>query len=285
MSPRSGLTTWTEADWNRRGSYYGNRNYASSRAPSMLSVGNGNRYPQDNYYGSRPTSHFEPKPSPPARDSYHEAQQYGGYGPYNGQGGYNPQGGYSPQGSYGAQAGYGPQGGYPSGGPSGPYGARQQRAPRMQSEPQLNHNNRRETNGVYPVPHRDRSYETVTTASGGASSGDQGSYQTDPSSDNGSVDRISPTKPPPPPTQDYGIGFSGPAVYQPPPFPFGADGNNGNNTAIQKKPVPGTLGSTLPPAIPLKDNVMAPQANIAPAKPQPEKKRKSWLFRRFSRSS
>ncbi|PKS06361.1 hypothetical protein jhhlp_007109 [Lomentospora prolificans] len=251
----------SEADWNRRGSYYGNgnRNYAASRAPSMLSVGgNGNRYPQDNYYGSRPTSHFDPRPSP--RNSYHEPQQYGGYGPYGGQEGYPPN-----------------HGGH--GGPSGQYGGRH-RAARMQSAPQLHNHNRRDPNSVYPTQHRDRSYETVTTASGG-SGGDQGSYQTDPSSDNGSVDRVSPMKPPPVPAHDYGIGFSGQSAYQPQGFTFGPNGNNPNT--IQKKPVPGTLASTLPPAVPRKD-VMPPQANLAPAKPQPEK-RKSWLFRRFSRNS
>lgn len=257
----------SEADWNKRGSYYGNgnRNHVASRAQSMLSVaGNGNRYPQDNYYGSRPASHFDPRVSP--RNSYHEPQQYGGYPPQGGQGGYLHQGGYGP-------------------GPSGPHGGRQ-RASRMQSEPHLNHNNRRESNSVYPTQHRDRSYETVTTASGGSGGGDQGSYQTDPSSDNGSVDRVSPTRPPPVPAHDYGIGFGGPASYQPQAFSFGANGSNPNNpnnpNTIQKKPVPGTLGSTLPPVVPRKD--VMPQANLAPVKTQPEK-RKSWLFRRFSRNS
>ncbi|CAI4216195.1 unnamed protein product [Parascedosporium putredinis] len=192
----------SEADWNRRGSIYGNgnRNYAASRAQSLLSVpGNSNRYPQDNYYGSRPTSHFDPRPSP--RDSYHDPQHYGGYPPY----GSNGNGGFPGQNGYGG-------------------------APDLTDL------------GLFRP---DIAYQTA-----------------------------------PVPAHDYGIGFQGQPAYQPQPFSVHPNGQG--PVTLQKKPVPGTLASNLPPTVPRKD--VMPRANLAPAKPQPEK-RKSWLFRRFSRNS
>lgn len=283
----SGGRAESEVDWSsRRGSYYAPRNNGPSRPPSMYSNANGSRYPTDNHYGSRPTSHFESRNTPPARDSYHEAHQYGGsHGQYGG-----------------GQGGYGPTNGMPYQG--------RQRPMKMPSEPHFNYN-RREPNPVYPIQHRDRSYETVASAAGSGASGDQGSYQTDPSSDNSSFDRASPPKPSPP-LNDYGIGFGGPSSYQPHPFAVGDNnapsphqppafanapggpassyqqpsfsaGPNRQPATIHKKPVPGTLGSNLPPTVPRKD-IGPAQANLAPPKPAPEK-RKSWLFRRFSKAS
>lgn len=253
ISPRAEvnpLTTLTEADWNRRNSY-APRSNGSSRPQSIYSMpGAPPRQPQDAYYGGRLPSQFDPRTSPPARDSYHE-QSSSGYGLYNG-------GGYE---------------GY-SAGNGNPYYNRQP-GPRSQLSPQY-YNNRREPNDVYSLQNRDRSYETVTSASGSGVSGDQGSYRTDPSSDNSSLDRASPPKPPPP-SNDYGIGFSGPSTYQPAAFSVGP---RSGGSRIVKKQVPGAgVPMAAGPSVPPKG-----QASYAPARPEPEKK-KSWLFRRFSKKA
>ncbi|SPN96960.1 uncharacterized protein DNG_00478 [Cephalotrichum gorgonifer] len=245
----------SEMEWNRRGSYYASRTNVPSRPPSIYSMaGNIPRYPQDAYYGNRSASQLDLKSSPGARDSYHEMSQQGSYTHNNGGGGY---GGYN--------AGNG--GLYPG----------RQNGSRPPQNAQYNQN-QRDPNGVYPIQHRDRSYETVTSAaSGSGSGGDQGSYRTDPSSsDNNSLNRASPPKPSPP-TNDYGIGFNGAATYQPAAFSVGAGGNAARST-IQKKPVPGAMAGN--PPVPPKSQALGSSAQ------EPEAgKRKSWLFRRFSKKA
>lgn len=208
------------------------------------------RQPQDAYYGGRPPLHLDTRPSPPARDSYHELSSPG-YGLHSG-------GGYE---------------GYNAGNGNPHYN--RQPGSRSQLSPQQ-YNNRREPNDVYSLQNRDRSYETVTSASGSGISGDQGSYRTDPSSDNSSLDRASPPKPQPT-ADDYGIGFSGPSTYQPAAFSVGP---KPGGSRIVKKQVPGAGGPMAAgPSMPPKG-----QESLAPAKPEPEK-RKSWLFRRFSKKA
>lgn len=240
----------SEADWNRRGSYYATKSNAPSRPPSIYS--STPRHPQDPYYGNQQSAQLDLRSSP-ARDSYHEPYQQGPSGPYSGPGGY---GGYN--------AGNG------SSHPSRQHGSRQQQNPGHRREP---------NGGVYPLQHRDRSYETVTTASG-SGSGDQGSYRTDlSSSDNSSLNRGPPPKPSPP-LNDYGIGFNNTAAHQPAAFSVGPTGNRPSGSTILKKPVPGMMAGG-PPAPP--KSQMVGQPALAPAKP--EAKRKSWLFRRFSKNS
>lgn len=244
---RAAARPGSEADWNRRTSYVPRSN-GPSRPPSIYSMpGPAPRQPQDVYHGGRPSSQYDPRSSPPARDSFHEMSSLG-YGPYNG-GGYE---GHSGNQYYNRQPGS-----------------------RSQLSPQY-YNNRREPNDVYSLQNRDRSYETVTSASGSGISGDQGSYRTDPSSDNSSLDRASPPKPPAP-TNDYGIGFSGPSTYQPAAFSVG---QKPGGSRIVKKQVPGAgVPMATGPSVPSKG-----QGSSAPAKPEPEK-RKSWLFRRFSKKT
>jgi len=234
-----------ESDWNRRSSYYGSKQFPPRRAQSVISkhsaiAGNGPRFPQESYYGNRPASQFDPRAS--TKDGlYDGGAQYGGYG---------------------AAGGHGP-------GPS------RQRASRMQSEPQLGTSYQRtdaNPNPLYPLQHRDRSYETVTSAAGSGSSGDQGSYQTDPSSENSSADRASPAKLPLPPTNDYGIGFSQSPTYKPAAFTLGT--NAKPTSTIQKKPV---ASGAMPPPVPAKEQHLQ-------MRPAPQK-RKSWLMRRFSKAA
>jgi hypothetical protein len=229
-----------EADWHRRGSYHAAGGNGPSRPPSIYSTaGNGGRHYQDGYYASRRSSHVDPR----SRDSYYESSQNGG----GGYGDYNVGNGYSS-------------------------------VPRHHgSRPHLNvqYNQQRlePLNSIYPNQHKDRSYETVTSAGASGSLGDHGSYHTDPSSDNSSFNRASPPKPSPP-LNDYGIAFSGPTTYQPSGLSIDA---NATETQMHK----GIGGSAAPvPAA----NHGAAEPTAVPTK-SPVDKRKSWLSRRFSRKS
>lgn len=245
--PTNGLT---EADWNRRESYYTPRSVGPSRPPSIYSsLPNPQRHPQDGYPGNQPSPYFNGRPSPPQRDSYHEPQQA----------------------AYGLHSGAGGHGGYSNGG-GVPYSNRPMGS-RSHLSPQYN-GNRREPNDVYTLQNRDHSYETVTSATGSGTSGDQGSYRTDPSSDNNSIERASPPKPPVP-AHDYGIGFNNMTVHQPAAFTVDPARSG---SKILKKPVPSSVGAPpTGPSVPSKG-----QADAVPGKPP---KRKSWLFRRFSKNT
>lgn len=116
---------------------------------------------------------------------------------------------------------------------------------------------------VYPLPNKDRSYETVTSAAGSGHT-DPAGYQTDPtSSDNSSIRRASPAKRQEP-MNDYGIGFSHQqsnlAFQQPHPLP----------------PPPVAGHEPAPPPVPRKGSVLKRQPT--------EEKRKSWFSRRFSKN-
>ena len=143
---------------------------------------------------------------------------------------------------------------------------------------------------MYPLPHKDRSYETVTSAAGSGGSADPAGYQTDPtSSDNSSIDRRSPAKAPQP-TNDYGIGFNQSSSYQPKAFTVGT--NQGfqagrNSAQPARAPMPQSYSSG--PPVPTKEHPLnrrpvAPQQPTPVQRPMPEK-RKSWFTRRFSKAS
>jgi hypothetical protein len=233
---------------------------------------NGPQFPQDGYYGRRPassafrsdTSQFEMRA--PTRDSFLDPQSSNGNGMSGGNGN-----------------GYG----YGMAGPS------RQRASRMQSQPELNTYGRGEPS-VYPLPHKDRSYETVTSAAGSGSSAESAGYQTDPtSSENSSIDRKSPIRRPVP-TNDYGIGFNASPTYQPKAFTVGAQpGYQGGPVGGMpmnhkgKKPVPSQNFDAPPPPPPQKDHGMIQRRPVAHQQPRPElvDKRKSWFARRFSKAS
>lgn len=148
----------SEAPDSRRGSYY---------AASTVK-------PMNNGYSSQPNRGYGNK--------YSEGRYYGGYENRNNvyRDGYESR----PDSYYGnndSNNGY-----YPS----------RARVPRNGSEPMLNgyfEDNRGRGNGaVYPPNGNPQSYETVTTASGSGSSSDRDrtGYETHPSSDNSSFDRV-----------------------------------------------------------------------------------------------
>lgn len=167
--------------------------------------------------------------------------------------------------------------------------------------------------GVYPVHGYQRSYDTVTSASGtGSNSTEQWGNSTDPSSDNSSIERM-----PPPPKPDLGeaYGFSGfggaPDLQSSNYSNYLANGNqvpDGNQHVQQGQGVsshPGMValamgryepaGNEVPPVVPPKapphvsneSTVRMPiklgeSTTPSPSPPAKTEKRKSW-FRRFSR--
>ncbi|KAK1536141.1 hypothetical protein CPAR01_09683 [Colletotrichum paranaense] len=214
----------------------------------------GGRHPHDSYYNGRPGS-FRPESGQiemgSNRQSYYDQCQNGG-GHYNG-------------------------------GNNIPY---RQRVPRTQTDPHMNGYARGDQN-IYPLPNKDRSYETVTSAAASGSSGEHAGYHTDPtSSDNSSIERGGPARRPEP-TNDYGIGFSQDQGHQASALKFDNGAPNGKGHAYQavnngaqvpqqqsanvlRRPVGGS-----PPQ-------QQQQAQPRPAEPA---KRKSWFSKRFSKSS
>ncbi|KAL6823818.1 hypothetical protein V8C40DRAFT_246494 [Trichoderma camerunense] len=242
-----------EGDYARRSMHRSETDPAAnfSRRNSYYKANQPPRFPQDSYYGSRAASfRGEEGPyggGPPpvsTRNSYYDNQQYSNNGGY-----------------YTTNAG-----------PSG-YGRRPSREPRMASEPHLR-NYGREQN-VYPLPHKDRSYETVTSAAASGNS-DPAGYQTDPtSSDNSSIHRTSPAKQ----VNDYGIAFSQSQSYKAPTLTV-----NLNPPGNGKMPSPPTASYQNPlPAIPRKEaSLLKRQVSTTPSGGE---KRKSWFSRRFSKNS
>ena len=141
----------------------------------------------------------------------------------------------------------------------------------------------REQQNIYPMPHKDRSYETVTSAAQSGNS-DIAGYQTDPtSSDNSSIDRTSSAKRQEP-VNDYGIGFSQAPAYQSPNFSvgLGSKGGNGDNNHPLPSAPAGAQHHDSAPAVPRKQTVLKRQVS---RQESPEKQRKSWFSRRFSKTS
>ncbi|KAG6040379.1 hypothetical protein E4U41_000700 [Claviceps citrina] len=214
------------------------------------------RFPQDSYYGSRPVSYqADSQPAVPmpgvARASYYDSQNAGASTYERGIGNRRMSRDRGPK-------------------------------PTLDSHYQVYGREQ----GVYPMPHKDRSYETVTSAAPSGHS-DPAGYHTDPtSSENSSIDRISPAKRNEP-INDYGIGFSQPQGYEVPSF-----------TVSQP-----SRSHPLPPPPPPHDSVQANTRPTAPRKGsllrrQPTQgngneinntnegdKRKSWFGRRFSRNA
>lgn len=226
------------------------RNRRSSYQPSAQP-----RFRPDSYYGnSRPVSyradHHYPMPPHQEGQGYQDGPGGGPVGYSNGHGGY----GHPPP---------------------------RHRASRMYSEPHYSTYGRDST--VYPMPHKDRSYETVTSAAASGSS-DHAGYHTDPtSSDNSSIDRQSPAKRPEP-INDYGIGFShqNPAnhtnfsvgvpnqSHHPLPSPPQDQASQGGFNIARKQP-----------SVLRRQPVPQPQPMAVPEK---QDKRKSWFSRRFSKN-
>ncbi|KAG4028476.1 hypothetical protein MFRU_021g00660 [Monilinia fructicola] len=166
------------------------------------------------------------------------------------------------------------------------YTPNRSRYPRTASEPHFN-------SGVYTAPGgQQRSYETVTTASG--SSAEAAGYSTDPSSLNSSVDGIHALpQPPKEPMETYGFnGFGNNPQYLPPGSGINEQngnrrlpiGNQNQGPPPQSKDstprTPMNLGITSGNSVPQKSVVEITKSD---AKPQPEK-RKSWFGRRLSKN-
>ncbi|KAM0437498.1 hypothetical protein ACHAPT_001861 [Fusarium lateritium] len=205
------------------------------------------RYPQDSYYGGRPAS------LRPENTNYESGPPRSSY--FDGQA-YNN--------------GYGT-------GPS------RQRMSRLQSEPQYQNYGRDQN--IYPLPHKDRSYETVTSAAGSGNS-DQAGYQTDPtSSDNSSIDRTMPAKRREP-FNEYG---SAPNMAQQPsqPRPWPAAGANGNGKQPQGPPPQARPAAAQPPppATQKPKHALLRRTSTQSQRPDGGEKRKSWFARRFSKNT
>ncbi|KAF1944079.1 hypothetical protein EJ02DRAFT_108440 [Clathrospora elynae] len=194
-------------------------------------------------------------------------------------------------------SGYGPRhsgrdsyDGYGQGGPVG--GPRMRYGNRMQSDPGWN---RQGANNVYPVNGYQQSRDTVNTNGSNGSHSD-GLYSNDPSSENSSIDRAGPVKPP---QQDLGeqYGFSGfgrgPIMeehsQQGPPnggyFPPAPPQHNG---MPQQNGVPAPPPKQATPNVPIKLGSSGPPAANAArsadvSKSSNDDKRRSWFKRRFSK--
>ncbi|OAA39730.1 hypothetical protein NOR_06150 [Metarhizium rileyi] len=228
------IDTDSVANWDKRGS---------------VQPGHQPRFPQDSYYSSRPVSirgdsQYGLHNTGTARATMYENQHSGG--------GFNNSG-------------------YERAHGGSRYMSRD-RSQRLPSESHYSVYGREQ--GVYPIPHKDRSYETVTSAAPSGTS-DPAGYQTDPtSSDNSSIDRTSPGKRPEP-ANDYGIGFSQTQAYEVQNFAL-----NAKNRSPPSLPPPGMQPQAVPrsPAVPRKASLLRRQTS------QPDdnsEKRRSWFSRRF----
>lgn len=145
------------------------------------------------------------------------------------------------------------------------------------------------------MPGNQQSYETVTTASGSGSS-DPAGYSTDPSSENSSVDRVTPQ-----PLKDLGesYGFNGfgahPQIQPPGAHLQEQDVANGSNGAQRQgngypnqrpPPVPRKEGPV--GRVPIKLNPSSGNVGVGGLNPGQRpgagEKRKSWFGKRFSRA-
>jgi hypothetical protein len=237
--------------------------HANLRSANAGPNGSGGRFPHDSYYGGRPQSTFRleeqpnhyPRQSPgPGRDSYlSEGQQ-----------GYNN--GYSP----------------------GPNNAGRQRYPRTASEPHFNSYRQQADPGVYPIPNNHQSYETVASASGSGTSGEQAGYQTDLTSDNSSAERVQAVqRQKREPANDYGIGFSQNAAMPTTSFNVGVNGSSVNTNSPLANGYQANGGHDYgAPPVPTKEAgkgmLLRKSTNQSTEKVD---KRKSWFSKKFSKNS
>lgn len=172
----------------------------------------------------------------------------------------------------------------------------------MASDPALHGQN---SQSVYPSHGNQQSYDTVASASAyGSGATDPWGNSTDPSSENSSIDRV---QPPPKPDggEQYGFsGFGGAPQYQGPILEEHGSGSPAygqpgygqshvipggglpfqGNTIAPPPPAHGSGGQTVP-RVPIKLGGSAPAIDSSSPTPSSPERRKSWLKRRFSRSS
>lgn len=221
---------------------------ALNPAPSV----GGGRFPHDSYYGGRPQSTFRPE----EQVNYHQRQSPGpGRDSYFGEGPQGYSNGYSP----------------------GPNNAGRSRYPRTASEPHFNSYRQQADPNVYPIPNNHRSYETVASASGSGTSGEQAGYQTDLTSDNSSAERVQALqRQKREPANDYDMHFSqNPAMS----FSVGVNGSNGYQPG--GGPSPGG-----PAPVPVKEASKGTLVRKSTTQSVDKAdKRKSWFSKRFSKNS
>ena len=178
--------------------------------------------------------------------------------------------------------------------------------PRVRSDPVMYSNNN--PGPVYPLHGHQQSYDTVASAAAsanGSGATDPWGNSTDPSSENSSIDKVPPGSKPEV-AEAYGYnGFGGSPHFQGPileehgsgspaygqpgygqSHPGGAGGGlpfQGNNAGA---PVPPPHGVQMQeaPRVPIKLGNSSIATRISPSITKSEK-RKSWLQRRFSKSS
>ncbi|KAH6675492.1 hypothetical protein B0J14DRAFT_652343 [Halenospora varia] len=170
-----------------------------------------------------------------------------------------------------------------NGGPSNGYYPNRARYPRTASEPHFNNGQ-----NIYPMPGNHQSYETVTTASGSGSSGDPVGYNTDPSSENSSDDRIN-ALPNKEPAETYGFnGFGNTPQFVPPGAgmneQYGGNGQQKQNGYSNQRPPPPRKDVPRNGG-PIRLGETSGNAGPPPAqRPAAAEKRKSWFSKRFSKS-
>ncbi|KAM5361608.1 hypothetical protein ACJZ2D_013002 [Fusarium nematophilum] len=213
-------------------------------------TGNQPRFPHDSYYNNRPMS-FRPE-----NTQFEQGPARSSY--FDGQA-------YS--GGYGT-------------------GPTRQRMSRLQTEPQYQHYGRDQN--IYPMPHKDRSYETVTSAAASGNS-DQAGYQTDPtSSDNSSIDRTMPVKRREP-IYEHGSGSNQPQQqYQQRQWP--APGANRNGRQPQAQPptqAPPAPAQQVTPPVQKQKHTLLRRTSTQQTQQRADagEKRKSWFARRFSKNT
>ncbi|KAH7160213.1 hypothetical protein B0J13DRAFT_124169 [Dactylonectria estremocensis] len=237
-----------------RKSIYGAESVVNNNRRNSSFTGNQPRFPHDSYYNGRPQS-FRPE------QTQFDLGTRSSY--FEGQ----------------------PHGGSQNNGPA------RQRMPRIQTDPQ--YSSRGRNPNIYPMPNKDRSYETVTSAAGSGNS-DQAGYQTDPtSSDNSSIDRTVPPKRHEP-GNDWGAARPGQGQQQQyqrgylAPVPNGQYGRQPQQQQQQQAPrsAPPTAVSQPPPAVGKQKNTLMRRTSTQQTQQETpgSEKRKSWFARRFSRN-
>jgi hypothetical protein len=219
---------------------------------------------------------------------------------YYGGGGYGDQNQNQNQNRFSSVSGYVPNrqsvrdsyDGYGQGGPVGGPSQRTRYGNRMQSDPGWN--NRQSSHGVYPMNGHQQSRDTVNTNGSNGSHSDGPYYSNDPSSENSSIERAGPVKPP---QQDMGEqhgfnGFSrGPIMeeYAQGP-PNGGYYNGPPPPAHSGMPLPPPKYVTPPAPIKLNSSGAPPPEMARPNTLSKQNsttgngdKRKSWFKRRFSK--
>lgn len=219
--------------------------------------------------GGRRNSSFTGNQSRFPHDSYYSGRPVS-FRPENTQFDLGPRSSYFDGQQYGGGYGAGPS---------------RQRISRMQTEPGPHGRNP----NIYPMPNKDRSYETVTSAAGSGNS-DQAGYQTDPtSSDNSSIERAVPVKRQHP--NDY-AGRAGQGQQYGQQYQRGgylAPAPNGQARPPQQRapnsaPPPAVQPQPPHPAVKQKSGLLRRPSTQSRLSENPDK-RKSWFSRRFSKHS